>query len=148
MQIFITGSPLETAKALDKKRLNKQIIEAKQIIMALNGETKAWANHPVVKMYESPAAVLWLKGYLKILENYKEGRGFLLKFLNKIVHAIRPDFQSLEYFDQMKRRLYTKDNVHYAQWAHLGTSEVNWYWSPQDNKWIYYKNKKKTNEAV
>lgn len=148
MQIFIIGSPLETAKALDKKRLNKQIIEAKQIIMALNGETKAWANHPVVKMYEDPGPLLWLRGYLKILENYKEGRGFLLKFLNKLIHSIRPDFQTQEYFDQMKRRLYTKDNAHYAQWAHLGISEVNWYWSPKENKWIYYKNKKKTNEAV
>lgn len=29
MQVFIIGSPYETAKVLDKKRLNKQIIECK-----------------------------------------------------------------------------------------------------------------------
>jgi hypothetical protein len=37
MQVFIVGSPLETAKALDNRRLNKQIIECQQILDALNG---------------------------------------------------------------------------------------------------------------
>lgn len=32
MQIFIIGTPFETAKALDRKRLNKQIIECQQIL--------------------------------------------------------------------------------------------------------------------
>lgn len=41
MQIFIVGSILETAKALDKRRLNKQIIECKQILAAIDGESTA-----------------------------------------------------------------------------------------------------------
>lgn len=41
MQVFIIGSPLSTARALDKRRLNKQIIECEQILSALNG-AKAW----------------------------------------------------------------------------------------------------------
>ena len=48
MQIFIIGSPFETAQALDKRRLNKQIIECRQIMKAINGESEAWANHPCV----------------------------------------------------------------------------------------------------
>lgn len=47
MQIFITGSPLETAEALDARRLNKQIIECRQILAAIDGTSKAWSNHPV-----------------------------------------------------------------------------------------------------
>ena len=30
MNVFIIGTPLETAKILDKRRFNKQIIECKQ----------------------------------------------------------------------------------------------------------------------
>ena len=33
MQVFIIGSPFETAKCLDSKRLNKQIMECGQILM-------------------------------------------------------------------------------------------------------------------
>lgn len=39
MQVFIIGTPFETAKSLDKKRLNKQIIECKQILKAIDGES-------------------------------------------------------------------------------------------------------------
>jgi hypothetical protein len=45
MQVFIVGSPLETAMALDPKRLNRQIQETKVILAALSG-AKAWSNHP------------------------------------------------------------------------------------------------------
>jgi hypothetical protein len=38
MQVFIIGTPLETAKVLDNKRLNKQIIECGQILDAINGK--------------------------------------------------------------------------------------------------------------
>lgn len=38
----------------------------------------------------------------------------------------------------MKRRLYTKDQEHYKQWAHLGTSEENWYFV--DGEWRKYVN--------
>jgi hypothetical protein len=64
MQVFIIGTPLETAMALDRKRLNK-----------------------------------------------------------------------------MKRRLYSKDNEHYKQWAYLGESEVNWYFV--DGEWRKYINGKR-----
>lgn len=32
MNVFIIGTPLETARALDKARLNKQIIECQQML--------------------------------------------------------------------------------------------------------------------
>ena len=38
------------------------------------------------------------------------------------------------------RRLYTKDPVHYQQFAQYGTSDVNWYFV--EVKWLYYKNGK------
>ena len=51
MQVFIIGSPLETAMALDRRRLNKQIIECRQILNAIFGKTNAWVNHPCTLQY-------------------------------------------------------------------------------------------------
>lgn len=47
---------------LDKKRLNKQLVEAYQIHKALSGKTKGWRNHPVTKMWSIPE----IKFYMKI----------------------------------------------------------------------------------
>ena len=43
MNVFIVGSPLETAMAMeaDTKRYNKQIVEVKQMLAAIDGQTKA-----------------------------------------------------------------------------------------------------------
>ena len=54
-----------------------------------------------------------------------------------------PDFHNVSYFEQMKRRLYTKDNNHYKQWSYLGESQENWYWSTVENRFIKYINGKK-----
>ena len=52
MQIFLVGTVLETAKCLDNRRFNKQIIEVRQIISAIEGKTISWRNHPVTIMYK------------------------------------------------------------------------------------------------
>ena len=62
---------------------------------------------------------------------------------NEQALKLTPSFHTQEYFDQMKRRLFTKDSKHYAQWAHLGTSEVNWYFV--EGEWRYYENGKRIN---
>lgn len=71
MQVFIIGTPLETAKVLDKKRLNKQIIECKQILNAIFGKTQACANHPCTLQYKDHKQ--WLYEYLQCLEQYIKG---------------------------------------------------------------------------
>lgn len=48
-------------RTLDKRRLGKQRVEAKQILKALRGETKGWVNHPAAKM--------WV-GYITLLKHY------------------------------------------------------------------------------
>ena len=62
MQTFLPFPSFEdSAKALDYKRLGKQRVEAAQLIRAINGQTKGWANHP--------AAVMW-RGHLDALKVY------------------------------------------------------------------------------
>ena len=145
MQVFIVGSPLETALALDPKRLRKQIIECQQILDALNG-AKAWSNHPCVLQYKGHE--FWLQCYLHCLQafyNYvrydKGGDKYDMQVYDNTSAICRPDWHTQEYYDQMKRRLYTKDKEHYKQWADLGESQENWYFV--DGEWRKYVNGKR-----
>ena len=144
MQIFITGSPFETAQALDKRRLNKQIIECRQILKAINGESKAWANHPCVKMYRNHE--MWLCHCLMALGLYKEGDEEKARRWSGYADRSRPKFHTQEYFNQMKRRLYTKDHEHYKQWSVYGESDINWYYV--DGEWMLYRNGKRLSSSL
>ena len=144
MQVFIIGSPLDTAKALDRRRLNKQIVECQQILNAIDGKTKSWANHPCTIQYKNNK--VWLINYLNTLVHYR--RYITLNdtfYLNAAyiydccASKLVPQFHTQEYFDNMKKRLYTKDHSHYKQFEYLGESNENWYWV--DNKWKIYKQK-------
>jgi hypothetical protein len=137
MQVFIIGSPFETAKALDKRRLNRQIQEVKVILDALNG-AKAWSNHPCVLQYRGHED--WLKLYKYILEAYRYPHPSAV-YYDLLADKCRPPFHTQKYFDSMKRRLYTKDKEHYAQWAELGESEDNFYFV--DGEWRIYRNGKR-----
>ena len=138
MQVFIIGTPLATAMALDRKRLNKQIIECQQILDALNG-AKAWSNHPCVLQYRGYEK--WLEHYLSCLTLYKNNANIHAKVCSDLAQLIKPEWHTTEYFDQMKKRLYTKDNEHYKQWANLGEADVNWYFV--DEEWRKYVNGKR-----
>lgn len=138
MQIFIIGSPLETAEILDKRRLNKQIIECKQICNALNGDG-AWSNHPCVLQYKDHMA--WLGHYHNCLMFYQRKEYLLADIESKFAMLYQPHWHTYEYLTQMKRRLYTKDKEYYAQWAELGESQENWYYV--DGIWRKYINGKR-----
>ncbi len=141
MQVFVIGSPLETAIALDPKRLRKQIIEAQQILDALNG-AKAWRNHPCVLQYEDYER--WLECYKQCLESYIKGDVLEAKIQSQYATDwYKPHWHHIGYYTQMKRRLYTKNPEHYKQWEHLGVSYINWYWSQDENKFIKYENGKR-----
>ena len=137
MQVFIIGSPLETAMCLDKKRLNKQIIECGQILKAIWGESKSWVNHPCTIQYRDN--VKWLIAYTHCLESFFNNDIHKARIWNLYAMDNKPIFHTQDYFDNMKRRLYTKNHEHYKQWENLGESYENWYWV--DNKWKIYKQK-------
>ena len=138
MNVFVVGSPLETAMCLDSRRLNKQIIECKQIIKAINGETKAWANHPATLQYKNHMD--WLICYTHCLEEYRGGFIENASVENQNAIKYTPDWHTEEYITQMKRRLYTKNNNYYYQWKDFGESDINMYYV--DGMWRYYKNGK------
>lgn len=68
MQVFTPyKEPILCAQVLDKKMLNKQIIECQQIIRAIEGN-KAWHNHPVVRMYRPHKEFIYKLLFRKIQE--------------------------------------------------------------------------------
>jgi hypothetical protein len=148
MQVFIIGTPLETAMVLNERHLNNQINEAGIILDALNG-AKAWSNHPCVLQYWKHQE--WLKQYMYCLQHYADCKNPKCEYFHRDyaeLHSakanfLRPVWHTQEYFDQMKRRLYTKNPEHYKQWAHLDTSLENCYWSQEENRFIKYVNGKR-----
>lgn len=137
MQVFIVGTPYETAEALDIRRLNKQMIENQQIMDANLGDgTGWWHNHPVVKSYKKHFQYLYR--YHLCLFWYKRGNKPMARKMSEQAMAFKPNFHTEEYFTQMKRRLFEKDEEYYKQWSYLGKSLDNWYWSDDENKFIKY----------
>lgn len=140
MQIFVPHpEPYLVAQCLDRRRLNKQIIECKQILAAIDGTSKAWANHPVVRMYRPYRD--WLQYYMLCLMAYMEGDTQCFYQTNYEACCIRPPFLTEEFCAQHKRRLYTKDPDHYQQFAQYGKSGENWYFV--DGKIVKYINGKR-----
>lgn len=147
MQVFIIGTPLETAIALDKGRLNKQIIECGQILGALNG-AKAWSNHPCVLQYRGNEK--WLEFYMRCLQSFydyvrygRNGDKHDMQVYDHTCKLCTPDWHDQRYYDNMKARLYTKNPQHYAQFAEYGESQENWYWSQEQGEWRKYVNGKR-----
>lgn len=64
----------KTASVLDYRRLGKQRVETFQLLRALNGETKGWANHPAARMWRGHEALLALYGCM-ICDEWKR-RGY------------------------------------------------------------------------
>lgn len=139
MQVFVPyQQPFEVATDLDTRRLNKQIIECRQILAAIRGESNAWKNHPVVKMYRDH--VVWLEYYMFCLECMLESHRMSdlkeydeldeltklsLEWSNK-ADAIRPPFLTEEFCAQHRNRLYTKDPEYY-NYPDAEVSHENWY---------------------
>lgn len=140
MQIFLPyASPLATAECLDRRRLNKQVIECRQIMRAISGETKAWRNHPICRMYSG--SLDFVSAYTQTLEYYRDGDMRRAIAMNRLALHRLPKFVTDEYCNVMKRRLYTKDNNHYSQFSHLGECEYNLYFV--NGVWYKYINGKK-----
>ena len=143
MQVFIIGSPLETAMSLGPWHLNKQILETRQILDALNG-AKAWSNHPCTLQYRGHEN--WLQNYMSCLMHYRNGDIERAKICSEWCNLEKPPFHNEKFLNNMKSRLYTKDPVHYVKYAEYGVSDTNMYYV--DNEWRYYKNGKQVKESI
>lgn len=74
MQTFLPYPDFaKSARVLDRQRLGKQRVEAKQIYLALTQPGYGWANHPAVKMWRGCELQLARYGYYVCDEWIKRG---------------------------------------------------------------------------
>lgn len=141
MQVFVPyASPYRVASCLDMRRLNKQVIECRQILAAIRGESNAWKNHPCVKMYRDHTE--WLEYYVFCLECYRESvrasdeqdldemwiQSHLAEEWSDQADAITPPFLTEEFCKHHRDRLFTKDPEWYRDlFTHCEESKENWY---------------------
>lgn len=132
MNVFIPFSlPYSTARVLDARRLNKQIIECDWIIKAKEGDRIF--NHPAVQMWKPYLEYLDL--YRVALQAYKEGDFELsLEISKQSIQKIPPFFWYTPIFHQHRARLYTKDPVHYKLFESEGATDINFYVQTLCNK--------------
>ena len=77
MQVFLPERDFYAAAAvLDQKRLVKQLLEGRQIMTILVGEnkSKAWTNHPAVRMFDGAHSMLFV--YLSAIRYEMQVRGY------------------------------------------------------------------------
>lgn len=82
MQTFLPSpNYVDSARILDYRRLGKQRVEAKQILLAMGKTTGGWRNHPATKMWRGHEAELCTYGMAMCEEWIKRGyKDSLLSF--------------------------------------------------------------------
>lgn len=132
MQTFVPYADFnESAAVLDNKRLNKQLLEGRQIyqIIASGKNRGAWVNHPAVKMWRSLDNALFK--YLVAIKNECVARGIQTdKNWTAILsmhqnnwyrgdNTVMPAWWGDERIHQSHRNnLYKKDPEYYAEFSH------------------------------
>lgn len=146
MQTFVPHADFaESAAVLDNKRLNKQLLEGRQIyqIIASGKDRGAWVNHPAVKMWRNCDVALF--EYLVAIKNECVARGIQTdKNWNAILYMhqnnwyrgdnlVMPAWWNDERVHQSHRNnLYVKNPEYYAQFVHDSRvtccDKCNYFW--------------------
>lgn len=133
MQIFLIDyNPIETAKILDHKRLNKQVLECDWILNSTEGSRVR--NHPIYNMYKDELE--WVKLYRECLAAYRNKKFDEAEKFSHEAMNITPAFLNEPYFNNFKRKLYIKDPVFYEKFYEYGGTTENWYFI--DGQWYIY----------
>jgi len=138
MQTFLPHKEFDvTATCLDRQRLGKQRIEAKQIYNVLDGKSKGWANHPAVLMWKGYERALCLYGASICMEwrrrGYKDRQ--LDWFLDRMGHGpIKfPPWMGNEKFHASHRAaLLAKQPDHYNQFEWKEEPAINYWWPTKE----------------
>jgi hypothetical protein len=147
MQTFVPHKDFqESAAVLDNKRLNKQLLEGRQIykIIASNQTSGAWVNHPAVKMWRGYDNALF--DYLRVIKDECVDRNIQTEKnwnaltemhewnWNRGDNIVMPQWWGDERVHQSHRNnLYKKDPEYYAEFINapfVSCCEKCNYWWP------------------
>lgn len=135
MQTFLPYPSFnETAKCLDWKRLGKQRVECKQILNALEGNSKGWVNHP--------ATLMW-KGFEEALKQYsnimikewinREYNNTMELYTVQKAKLVYPPWLGLDAFHASHRsNLLRKDPEYYGQFGWSEGPDLEYYWPSKE----------------
>lgn len=146
MQTFLPYPCFQTsAWCLDYRRLGKQRVEAKQLLLALGipvgghiPKQSSWANHPAAKMWAGYEYALSLYGHY-ICEAWRR-RGYKDTLMPEFTEVMRshqvngidlvmPDWLGDEAFHASHRsNLLRKDPDHYGQFGWAEPSDLPYVW--------------------
>ncbi len=136
MQTFLPyPSFARSAAVLDTQRLGKQIIECRQIGLAITRPDYGWQNHPAVNMWRGH---VWaLMKYAKLLNDewvVRRGRSHLA-FVNMLddhnlrTNGVLPDwFGDPEFHRAHRSNLLRKDPEHYGQFGWDEPDDLPYVW--------------------
>jgi hypothetical protein len=136
MQTFLPYPDFDaSARVLDRQRLGKQRVEAKQILLALERGTGGWVNHPAVRMWRGYEACLALYGAYICREWLSRGyRDSLLPFFEQRLAATSPAIESPPWLGDSafhaahRSNLLRKAPAHYGQFGWSEPSDLPYVW--------------------
>lgn len=146
MQTFVPYADFsQSAAALDNKRLNKQLLEGRQIysILVSGRRSGAWANHPAVKMWRNYDMALF--EYLVAMKDECNDRGISTeKNWNAIVElhdknwnrgskiVMPPWWNDNRVHESHRNNLYVKDSDYYSMFSNANRisccDKCNYFW--------------------
>ncbi len=135
MQTFLPYPDISrSAQALDWRRLGKQRVEAKQIHLALTGQSTGWIHHPAVKMWRGYEEALSWYGEVMcrewIFRGYRDNT--LEYFVSRSGRIVFPPWFGDEAFHASHRsNLLRKDQLFYSQYEWSETPDLPYVWPVQ-----------------
>lgn len=136
MQTFLPYSRFfQSAQCLDKKRLGKQRLEARQIINTLEGRSKGWKNHPAVLMWGGYEEALKLYfniiSKVWVLNGYKHTMGW---YTISVRDLLKPVWLGNEKLHASHRsNLLRKNPDWYSQFNWTEDTTTSYFWPVQRN---------------
>lgn len=136
MQTFLPVADFkECARILDKKRVWKQVIEAKMILDTIKTGRKAWANHPVTRMWRGYEGLL-ASYYNIFLDECIRNRGIKVKKLDYFplysldisTFAIPIWEQDERLYSSHRSNLLRKDPVYYGKFGWIEDDKQSYFW--------------------
>ena len=131
----------QSAACLDMRRLGKQRVEAKQILLCLEGGRKTgWKNHPAVLMWEGYEGALTQYGVAVCTEwierGYKDSlKPFFEERMAPFVLVDLPPWWNSDAFHASHRsNLLRKDPEHYGQFQWSESPDLPYVWPVQKEK--------------
>lgn len=146
MQTFVPYADFnQSAAALDNKRLNKQLLEGRQIysILVSGRRSGAWVNHPAVKMWRNYDMALF--EYLVAMKDECNHRGISTeKNWNAILElhdnnwnrgskvVMPPWWNDNRVHESHRNNLYVKDSDYYSMFSNANRiaccDKCNYFW--------------------